>query len=480
MRRTTTLTAATMLGLAVLVPTTSATAVAETCRGEAATLVGTGPTLTGTEGRDIIVSGTATTVDALGGDDLVCVTGGGNVNVLGVRAGSGDDVVDTTALGAAYDATVDLGAGADALEGGAADETVTAGPAESGGVDADTDVVRTGEGADRVTVAAGWRPGVDPVVDVVELGPGDDTATIASRSMAPASSVDGGEGTDQVAVDFTSDAASSVDIAGGTVRSGNLTTTLVSFETADISTTWPGGSGAEGPSSVSYTGTPGDDVVTLRLDRTSSNPAVSVKTYGGDDEVLFADAPTTDTRVDTGRGRDLLVAASPNGTMRLDLATGRWRSARFFGDPSYWVGTPDAVISAVDNVENAFLMAPEVTALGDSSANELSFNACRGTLRGGAKADRLSAVGGDPWWDEFSYDCDALSLKRTSTMAGGAGQDSLRGGAGKDKLRGDAGNDVLQGRAGNDVLLGGRGRDKADGGMGRDRCVAERERRCER
>lgn len=480
MRRTTTLTAAGLLGLALLAPAYSATAAGETCRGEAATLVGTSPTLTGTETRDVIVTGTATTVDALGGDDLVCATEGGNFNVLTISAGQGNDVVDTTALGTAYYANVDLGAGADVLAGGVADERVTAGPAESGGVDLDTDIVRTGDGDDRVTVAAGWRPGVEPVVDVVELGPGDDTATMTSRTMAPASSIDGGEGTDTVAVDFVDDTAASVDIAGGTVRSGDLTTTVVSFETADISTTWPGGSGAEGPSSVAYTGTPGDDVVTLRLDRTAANPAVSVRTFGGDDQVLFANTPTTDTRVDTGPGRDQLVAASPNGTMRLDLASGRWRSARFFGDPNHWVGDPPAVISTVDHVEDAFLMAPEVTVLGDSSANELFFNACRGTLRGGAGKDRLSAIGGDPWWDEFSYDCDALSLRRASTMAGGSGRDQLRGGNGTDKLRGDAGNDVLEGRSGNDVLLGGKGRDKADGGKGRDRCSAERERRCER
>ena len=41
MRRTTPLTAAAMLGLALLAPTTSASAAGETCRGEAATLVGT-------------------------------------------------------------------------------------------------------------------------------------------------------------------------------------------------------------------------------------------------------------------------------------------------------------------------------------------------------------------------------------------------------------------------------------------------------
>ncbi|MCW2735438.1 MAG: outer rane adhesin like protein [Nocardioides sp.] len=472
-----------MLGLALLAPTTSATAVGETCRGEAATIVGSGPTLIGTEGRDVIVTGTATEVSALGGDDLVCVTGTAGTYVA---AGTGNDTVDTTALGGASHVTVYLGAGADTLVGGAAAETVTTGdPHQGSDVDNDTDSVSTGAGDDRVVVGTQYLPNTELRSDAVELGPGDDVATIQSRTMLAAATIDGGEGTDQIAVDFTNDGVSSVDMERGIVQAGDGTyakpVSLISFETADISTTWPGGSGAWGPATVSYKGTSGDDVVTLRPDQTASNPDVTVQTFGGDDQVLFADTPTSDTRVDTGAGDDLLVAAGPNGGMRLDLATGVWRSERFFGpDPAYWGPTPDVVTSAVDNVENAFLMAPEVKILGNGKANELSYNGCRGTLRGGAGGDRLSIVAGDPWWDQFSYDCEALSLEATSTMAGGPGQDRLRGGPGKDKLRGDAGNDALHGRAGDDVLLGGRGTDQADGGKGRDRCVAERARRCER
>jgi Ca2+-binding RTX toxin-like protein len=471
-----------MLGLVLLAPTSSATAVGETCRGEAATIIGTGPALIGTEERDVIVTGPATEVSALGGDDLICVTGTAGPYV---SAGSGNDTVDTTVLGSATHLTVYLGAGADTLVGGAAAETVTTGEATYAGVDNDTDSVSTGAGDDRVVVGTQWPPNTDRPTDAVDLGPGDDVATIQSRTMLAASSIEGGEGTDQIAVDFTNDGASSVDMARGIVQAGEGTyakpVSLISFETAEISTTWPGGSGASGPASVDYTGTSGDDVVTLRLDRTSSNPDVSVQTFGGDDLVLFTDTPTSDTRVDTGAGEDQLVAAGPNGSMRLDLARGVWRSARFYGpDPVYWGATPEVVISAVDRVEDVFLMAPELTLVGDGKANHLSFNGCRGTLRGGAGGDRLSAVAGDPWWETFSYDCEALSLEATSTMAGGPGQDRVRGGGGVDRLRGDGGNDVIQGRGGNDVLLGGRGKDEANGGKGRDRCVAEVRKRCER
>src|SRR5690349_8828813 len=86
--RLTPLTAAALVGTALLVPTGTATAAGETCDGRPATIVGTpGGQVTGTEGADVIVTNGAARVDALGGDDLVCATGEGRViAVLGAGA----------------------------------------------------------------------------------------------------------------------------------------------------------------------------------------------------------------------------------------------------------------------------------------------------------------------------------------------------------------------------------------------------------
>ncbi len=121
MRRTTSLTAAGLLGLALAaVPATGATAAGETCRGEAATIVGTGPTVTGTEGRDVIVTAAARAVVALGGDDLICLSGTPSTgsDFINVDAGAGADTVDSTALLPGSYATTVLGAGADTFVGG--------------------------------------------------------------------------------------------------------------------------------------------------------------------------------------------------------------------------------------------------------------------------------------------------------------------------------------------------------------------------
>lgn len=110
MRRTTPLTAVGLLGLALLAPTSAATAVAETCRGDAATIVGQeGRTASGTEGRDVVVTNGATQVETLGGNDLVCVTGK-RWAWIAVATGAGDDFFDGT--GSAQPVFADLGTGA--------------------------------------------------------------------------------------------------------------------------------------------------------------------------------------------------------------------------------------------------------------------------------------------------------------------------------------------------------------------------------
>ena len=309
MRRTTTLTAAGLLSLPLLVPSSASSApvVADAiCAGEHATVVGTGPAVTGTEGRDVIVTGAATSVRSLGGDDAICVTTPSTAGRMDVDAGTGDDEV---------------------------------------------------------------------LLPVADLAPG---STIAA-----------------------------------------------------------------------------------------------------------------------GEGRDRLVAGHADDLLTLDLKRSRFQ-----------VGQD---VSNATSFEDTFLLAPEVVIVGDMRDNDLLFHACRATLRGGNGDDELLAVSGDPFFDAYSFDCDA-----SATLWGGPGVDRLRGGQGPDLLDGEGHRDRLEGRGGDDVVRGGQGTDvvfggkggdqvkggpghdrllgnaghdtllgaagfdRADGSRGRDRCVAERETRCER
>ena len=114
--RRTTLGAAALLGLALLAPATAASAAGETCRGEAATIVGAnGDPIVGTEGRDVVVTNGVGSVRTLGGDDLVCITKQSILELV-VEAGGGDDVVDGS-TSSTTTAFTDLGTGSDTYIG---------------------------------------------------------------------------------------------------------------------------------------------------------------------------------------------------------------------------------------------------------------------------------------------------------------------------------------------------------------------------
>ena len=145
MRRTTPLSAAAMLGLALLAPTTSASAAGETCEGRAATIVGIPETdLMGTPGDDVILSNGADGVRAGDGDDVICVSPApdGETYNVSVDAGEGDDTVvvvgsETTDVSA----EANLGPGRDTFRGGDNEDYVTASLDDTLVVDRGTDYV---------------------------------------------------------------------------------------------------------------------------------------------------------------------------------------------------------------------------------------------------------------------------------------------------------------------------------------------------
>ncbi len=129
MRRTTTLTAAMALGLALLAPTTAATAISETCDGRPATIVGTAnATVRGTAGDDVVVTNGASFVHTGDGDDVVCLTVPADhpyATYATITAGPGDDVVLVEGEGTG--STTDLGPGRDVFHGGDGEDRVRAG-----------------------------------------------------------------------------------------------------------------------------------------------------------------------------------------------------------------------------------------------------------------------------------------------------------------------------------------------------------------
>lgn len=199
---------------AATAPAAAALGPTPTCRGLDATVVGTpGDPLDGTDGDDVIVSNGASGVSALGGNDLVCVTGGSDrSDEPGIDDGAGDDVVDTTAF-TGYRVETMLGLGSDLYVGRAGKDVVWA-----TGQPGDHDVIRTGDGRDYVATVsdATWQVDValGPLHDEVDIGPG------------VAFTVDGGHGSDTLIATGCDCSGAVVDLEAGTwtdeLRLGDL------------------------------------------------------------------------------------------------------------------------------------------------------------------------------------------------------------------------------------------------------------------
>jgi RTX calcium-binding nonapeptide repeat (4 copies) len=87
---------------------------------------------------------------------------------------------------------------------------------------------------------------------------------------------------------------------------------------------------------------------------------------------------------------------------------------------------------------------------------------------GGTGNDRIYGGGGtDTAYGDQGNDA-ILGASGDDWLVGGDGSDSIWGGAGNDWMTGDNGNDQLSGDAGNDSLFGGEGQDSLIGGSGAD------------
>ena len=463
------LTAAAIISLTVpglaLLGAGSATAVGETCRGVPATIVGQpGTRVVGTEGPDVIVTDGALSVDALGGDDLVCVSfdTGFPFGPVEVSAGKGDDVVDSTA--SSNRVAAELGEGADRFEGGAAGSSVFGAHRDATPADTEKDVFIGGDGSDGVTSGMSGEPNPD----VIDLGAGGDGLTYAG-TMSPGGSIHGGPGQDFFTHVGTRSGATVLDNAVGILTVDQQVvatwTGLENFQTGTIN-------GAP----LRFVGTAADEEVVAYV----SGPIHA--TFGaGDDSLVIPEAPRAGSSIAGGHGRDDVYVSTDSGLLDLDLRRGRLTA-----------GADDPYTVPVTDVEDATLHARRVVVAGTDARNELQFSACEATVRGRKGADTVMR-NYDTWFERVFCprfmkakvnggrgNDDLQGTRGRDVIRGGPGKDLLDGLDGKDRLYGGDGRDEMRGREGSDQLIGGRGRDSALGGPGRDTCRAEVRRSCER
>ena len=396
-----------------------------TCRGRAATIVGTegNDVLVGTSGRDVIVGlGGRDVIQAEGGNDLVCggetpfevdeegefiaerISGGAGNDVL-VGGGGYDEVYgedgDDVLLGGQLFDTVDGGPGRDRVRGGEDEDDVYGGPGRDAIFgDAGNDDLTPGTGGGPAHGGAGNDELIgSPVADTLHGDEGNDVLA-GDRGN---DRLFGGPGRDVASYMTISAACSGCPQAPRIAVTVNLRTRV-------------GGGGAFGLDRLSkiqgaYAGSGSDTFI------------------GNAGNNLFYPGEGGSATVRGGAGSDTLVFNSAlEGSccerVVIDLAQGR---GRYFGGQMRFT-----------SVENVF-----GTAEGD-------------VIRGDGKANRL--IGG------VFYDGGDV-------IEGRGGNDALRGAGGDDTMDGGEGDDTLQGARGADRLDGGAGTNRNFGGRGTDTCV---------
>ena len=431
MIRTTTLTTAALLGLALLVPT-GAQAAAETCRGLPATVVGAADQrLVGTEGPDVIVTNGAQSLTALGGNDTICVTGTpvtAGQAIIDLDAGEGDDYVEASVQGRGT-ATV-LGAGADTfISGNGAGHSVYAGTSRlASSTDIEADDVRITLGNASVTSG---QPNTENR-DTVAIN--DGTVVWSGRSTGSGPVTAAGRG-NLVLGGITG--STIIDARSGTATSESTSLAFTGF----TGFTFSGGTAGD---TLTFRGTGADE----RLEVFAPDGVErDVTMRGGDDFYGTNGTGTRSSKARGGGGRDELLLALPTYDVTADLDGGRAVARK---------GRTKKIVKTT-GFEDLSLTARRGLVDGTPASEQIIVAACRVNISGDRGKDFLAAT------DELDDVWPVRDCSRYSAyLSGGRGKDMLFGGPG------------------NDRLIGGAGRDTLDGGSGRDVCQGEKRRGCER
>ena len=394
-----------MVGMMLVIPSSSAVAAPQLCNGRPATVVGTAgdDILKGTESDDVIVGLAGNDrIVGLGGNDTICGRDGDDVLV----GGPGDDVLlggdgsDWAAYGAAPAVEVDLAAGT--ATGWGADELrsienlIGSGRADALVGDKRPNVIHGNGGADHI----GGRGGADQL----HGGPGNDRMFGA-----------GGD-----------------DIVAG--HDGN--------DTLD------GGHGND-----VLRGASGDDVI-------SPGPGDDAVVGGEGVDTISFSAATQAVEIDlgagtaNGQGTDTVAGITNVIGSRLgDLIVGNAGPNRLMGK-----GGGDAIDGAKgnDTVEGSF------------GHDILRGGAGHDTLIGGDGRDRLRGGDGHDELSGGNHADLLLGGEQSDVLWGGLDDDEMRGGGGNDSMAGQAGNDTVVGGYGGDEILGGGGNDSVAPGRGDD------------
>ena len=402
-------------------------AAGETCRGQAATIVGggAGTPISGTDGDDVIVTNGEADVDSGAGDDLICVTGAPDNAVVHVEAGEGADVVDTTQVRGADAAVVaTLGPGADRFVGGPRADFVRAGTEDA--QDRDVDRIRTGAGDDDVTT--GEVGAVD--ADRVDLGAGRGLLRLESeRSTGTLRAAQGADARVLLLSLRTAGRWVVDDRHDRATHDGRTMSTWTNFAVAEVH--------GLRRAAIHYVGTDGPDVPNI------FGHAAGARLGSGDDDLILYDVTGLTGAFAGGPGSDR-VRFWGEDELLADLDRGRLGTS---------LTAPGGTIHGVEDVVALWIGTARL--VGNAAPNVFEIRVCQASVRTEAGNDRLKMRGDGPA-------CPSIPVEERGVRAFGG-----------------TGNDILHGSDYDDDLVGGPGRDQALGRDGVDYCRAEERIDCE-
>jgi Ca2+-binding RTX toxin-like protein len=434
-----------------------------------------------------------------------------------LHGAAGDDSLE----GGSGDDSLDGGAGADTLVGGSgADWASYASSTAAVTVDIGSTVAQTGGGDVAGDVFVGVENLIGSAfadwlvsggaANALDGGAGEDTVSYENSTAGviadlgvSVSQISGGDASGDVFVNIEHLAGSaSADWLGGDASANRL-----SGGTGDD--TLDGGlgqdtlEGGDGRDAASYARAGAGVSVDLGLTTAQAGGGhaggdvfVDIEDFVGSSWADTIESAAAANRIDGGLGFDVASYGNSTAGVTVDL---------FSGDPQGGAGS--AAGDLLVRIEGVVGSTFADTLLGDQNANRLEGGLGDDTIEGRAGADTLAGGGGT---DTVSYLSSAVGvtvdLSRTGTQSSGGdafgdvlsgfenligsnlvdvltgdgadnridaglGNDTVSGGAGNDTLQGEDGDDLMQGEAGDDSLVGGAGDDTLVGGNGADTLV---------
>lgn len=266
--------------------------------------------------------------------------------------------------------------------------------------------------------------------DVLVAFPYDNNAYNQARHSTT-SKIDGGNGLDQLVVDYST----------GVNETSNLgvyvyDSSLLSHDpqTGAINTL-----SFQNIEAFYITTGDGNNIINLGYDNFSND---TVDAGNGDDEIT------------TGKGFDII-----DGGSGYDALTLNFNSSSTGITTTLTTGHSGEYSNQNETLSVTFSRVEAVNIVGSSNNDVLYGLKGKDTIYGGLGADRI--IGGNE--DDFINGGDDEDL-----LLGGNGNDSLYGGSGIDTIGGGSGNDLIKGNEDRDLLFGHDGDDTIEGGSGND------------